>query len=302
MSNYRTHYDNLKVARNAPDAVIRAAYKALMQKYHPDKFEGTEQEALRIAKIIKQSFDALIDPVKRAEHDRWIDEKEAEAKHASNNKAQFEKTANAADQQYYQSTESPPNVNCKKRNNSSVKWALWIISFIVVISIFNGEDNSSKRLSGSTSQTGSLDYKKPLASADEVLTRQLSRLNQQSYLFSPSENELVEKHFAAIKAVHPDVFKIDEDPQFLKWINSQPISIRNEYTRIRNEGTASEVIKLIDNYKDYKRRSNYTKSIKSTPLITNQKPMPMYKPSRKCDFKPIMADEDYYACGLSPPR
>jgi DnaJ-class molecular chaperone len=49
----RPHYDNLKVARNAPDSVIKAAYKALMQNYHPDKFEGTEQEGLRIAKIIK---------------------------------------------------------------------------------------------------------------------------------------------------------------------------------------------------------------------------------------------------------
>lgn len=55
MASIRTHYDNLKVARDAPDAVIRAAYKALMQKFHPDKFEGTEQEALRIAKLIKQS-------------------------------------------------------------------------------------------------------------------------------------------------------------------------------------------------------------------------------------------------------
>jgi DnaJ-class molecular chaperone len=36
MTNIRTHYDNLKVARNAPDSVIKAAYKALCQTYHPD--------------------------------------------------------------------------------------------------------------------------------------------------------------------------------------------------------------------------------------------------------------------------
>ncbi|MBE0436539.1 MAG: DnaJ domain-containing protein [Methylomicrobium sp.] len=140
MSNYRTHYDNLKVARNAPDAVIRAAYKALMQKYHPDKFEGTEQEALRIAKIIKQSFDALIDPVKRAEHDRWIDEKEAEAKHASNNKAQFDETANAAEQQFYQSADhnAPPRGAANSEINtyrSIWQWfvALMMIAFTLVL-------------------------------------------------------------------------------------------------------------------------------------------------------------------------
>lgn len=65
MSKFRTHYENLKIARNAPDAVIRAAYKALMQQYHPDKFQGPEQEANRIAKQIKQSYEILMDPVKR---------------------------------------------------------------------------------------------------------------------------------------------------------------------------------------------------------------------------------------------
>lgn len=33
MSKIRTHYDNLKVARNAPEAVINVAYKALPVKY-----------------------------------------------------------------------------------------------------------------------------------------------------------------------------------------------------------------------------------------------------------------------------
>jgi hypothetical protein len=30
MANIRTHYDNLRVARNAPDSVIKAAYKAFL--------------------------------------------------------------------------------------------------------------------------------------------------------------------------------------------------------------------------------------------------------------------------------
>lgn len=76
MAKFRTHYDNLKVARNAPDAVIRAAYKALMQQYHPDKFKGSEEEALRIAKIIQRSYEVLTDPIKRAEHDAWIAQQE----------------------------------------------------------------------------------------------------------------------------------------------------------------------------------------------------------------------------------
>jgi curved DNA-binding protein CbpA len=89
MPKIHTHYDNLKVSRNAPNSVIRAAYKALIQQYHPDKFEGSEDEALRITKLIKESYEVLIDPIKRGEHNRWIDEQEAKAKQ-QNEKTQFE--------------------------------------------------------------------------------------------------------------------------------------------------------------------------------------------------------------------
>ncbi|MEI6336092.1 MAG: DnaJ domain-containing protein [Methylococcaceae bacterium] len=66
MTIFRTHYDNLKVTRDAPNAVIRAAYKALIQKYHPDIFNGSEQEALRITKLIKNFYEVLIEPDKRS--------------------------------------------------------------------------------------------------------------------------------------------------------------------------------------------------------------------------------------------
>ena len=93
MAKYRTHYDNLKVARNAPDAVIRAAYKALMQQYHPDKYDGSEVQALRITKIISDAYEVLIEQVRRAEHDKWIDEQEAE-----NTNAEFDRAGEAEQQ------------------------------------------------------------------------------------------------------------------------------------------------------------------------------------------------------------
>jgi hypothetical protein len=66
-----THYDNLKVSRTAPLEVIEAAYKSLVQKYHPDLNQG-DVEATRIMKIINEAYDVLSDPVKKAEHDLWI--------------------------------------------------------------------------------------------------------------------------------------------------------------------------------------------------------------------------------------
>src|SRR5687768_12749395 len=77
----RTHYDNLKVARNAPPEVIRAAYKILSQKYHPDRNTGSA-EATRIMAIINAAYDTLSDPYKRREHDQWIAQQEMMAEQA----------------------------------------------------------------------------------------------------------------------------------------------------------------------------------------------------------------------------
>ncbi len=75
MQKIYTHYDNLKVARNAPFEVIRAAYKTLSQKYHPDR-NSDNPNAARVMSIINASYEVLSDPAKRAEHDKWIAEKE----------------------------------------------------------------------------------------------------------------------------------------------------------------------------------------------------------------------------------
>ena len=77
MAKIHTHYDNLKVSRHAPQEVIRAAYKALSQKYHPDKNHGDERAA-RIMAIVNTAYNILSDPVRRKEHDDWIASEEWE--------------------------------------------------------------------------------------------------------------------------------------------------------------------------------------------------------------------------------
>ncbi len=67
-----THYDNLKVARNAPPEVIDYAYKALSQKYHPAQ-NPAKSDAVRIMMLVDEAYDVLSDPIKRREHDLWID-------------------------------------------------------------------------------------------------------------------------------------------------------------------------------------------------------------------------------------
>jgi hypothetical protein len=64
------HYDNLKVGRDAAPAAIKAAYRKLSQKYHPDR--NPDPAALEIMKLINQAWDVLSDPERRARHDRAI--------------------------------------------------------------------------------------------------------------------------------------------------------------------------------------------------------------------------------------
>jgi len=78
MNTVRTHYDNLQVSRNANDSVIRAAYKALAQKYHPDKNLESPRQAEEAMKFINEAFAVLSDPVRKATHDAWIKQEEAE--------------------------------------------------------------------------------------------------------------------------------------------------------------------------------------------------------------------------------
>ena len=72
----RTHYDNLQVVQNASPSVIKNAYRALAQEWHPDKRPDNTEEATRKLKIINQAYKILSNPAKRKKHDEWIAEQE----------------------------------------------------------------------------------------------------------------------------------------------------------------------------------------------------------------------------------
>lgn len=63
-----THYDALEVARDASPEVIRAAYKSLMQRFHPDKHPGDDSAGAR-ATAIAQAYAVLSDVAGRAAYD-----------------------------------------------------------------------------------------------------------------------------------------------------------------------------------------------------------------------------------------
>ena len=74
----RTHYDNLQVARNASSGVIKNAYKALVQQWHPDKHPKDPKEANKKLQVINRAYEVLSDPNRKKQHDKWIARQEAE--------------------------------------------------------------------------------------------------------------------------------------------------------------------------------------------------------------------------------
>ena len=71
-----THYDNLKIARDAPIEVVRAAYRALSLLYHPDRNPG-DPEAERNMALINAAYEVLSDPDRKLEYDESIGPAEA---------------------------------------------------------------------------------------------------------------------------------------------------------------------------------------------------------------------------------
>ena len=64
------YYGVLQVSSAASPEVIKAAYRALMEKHHPDKApESRLHIAEEIARLLNEAYSVLSDPQKRREYD-----------------------------------------------------------------------------------------------------------------------------------------------------------------------------------------------------------------------------------------
>ena len=65
------YYELLEVSPNASPEVLKAAYKSLMQRYHPDRNPGNAEAAKRAALVV-QAYEVLSDSGKRAAYDHEL--------------------------------------------------------------------------------------------------------------------------------------------------------------------------------------------------------------------------------------
>ena len=106
----KTFYDVLQVSREADPEVIKAAYKSLVQRYHPDK-NPNNPDAEKFLKTINQAYEVLSDPAKRAGYDAAFAE--------ADNDTTFSKEASHTENNSGGSKGSAPEAAPKRESNPS---------------------------------------------------------------------------------------------------------------------------------------------------------------------------------------
>jgi curved DNA-binding protein CbpA len=119
--NLRTHYDNLQVSRTASAEVIRAAYRTLAQRWHPDRNPEDRAHAERVTRIINAAYEALSDPARRAEHDSWIKALEQRRPECGEDTRLPEETSSPP-----ASTRDFPDPRTSEPTMASVDWKEWV--------------------------------------------------------------------------------------------------------------------------------------------------------------------------------
>lgn len=123
-------YEILHISQDAPEEIIKLAYKGLAQKYHPDRYKGADANEKMVQ--IREAYETLIDPIKRKNYDQFLAEQarrkqqqeeyvkqQQQEEFVRRQKAAFEQQNKANSS--VQSDQSIARSNNKAQNNSSFK-------------------------------------------------------------------------------------------------------------------------------------------------------------------------------------
>lgn len=103
-------YEVLHISQDAPEEIIKLAYKGLAQKYHPDRYNGSDANEIMVK--IREAYETLIDPIKRKHYDQFLTEqaqrKQQQEEFFRSQKTAFEQQTTSNSQQKKQAQNSDP--------------------------------------------------------------------------------------------------------------------------------------------------------------------------------------------------
>lgn len=114
MEARKDYYAILSVLPTAEDVVIRAAYKALAHRYHPDRYDGSSDEANLRMTDINEANSILRDPEKRKAYDVELASKNRHARKDSGPREPNEETEAGAKQS---AQPRPPKPKSERSHN-----------------------------------------------------------------------------------------------------------------------------------------------------------------------------------------
>lgn len=119
----KDYYKTLGVVQDAEDIVIKAAYKALAQRYHPDKWTGDPAEAARRMSEINAAYEILSDPIKRKQYDQSRTSNEYDESDEAPNEA-GDDSGTALDEDWKEAVKYFPDLESIFENLSKISWSL----------------------------------------------------------------------------------------------------------------------------------------------------------------------------------
>lgn len=296
-----SYYEILMVSSNASPEVIKAAYRTLSQKFHPDKNGGDEESAEMMAKI-NQAYEVLSSPEKRRIYDQELAFVASRHTFYSNpnpnpnpnpkpNKSDCSSAssggsgANGNSKYYYKHHGS---VAIQKKGSGFVgnlmRFGFWISILCIWLPLATHKPFNPE-------------------SAAVVAPAPVLDSIKQSSLNDRTRQKLYDAELSRLEAKYP---QINPDSEFYDKLVVAEVIRRLEtlsQTSERHVALGVAVEQVMRGHNLYQQSISIPRQSNNSLFIPD--PRPVNKPSTSregCEYKGVMTDDDYRACGLNPPK
>lgn len=181
--NNQTYYDMLGVSQTADFEIIHAAYQALTKKYAT----LPPNDAAYMTSLIRQAYDVLSDPAKRADYDAWLrfNHMQAQQNYQANYSAPSYRPAAVPDY--------PSSTKANNKSGSSVlRWILGLILILAAVAalayylvsstgFFGNNEAPVTPMATAQQNPGTLQPIKPIAPAEPIVTPKQQAARDQAH-------------------------------------------------------------------------------------------------------------------------